>query len=236
MASLTNAVQEWLRLDKNETTRQEVKALFDAANTAELERRMSTRIEFGTAGLRGRMEAGWARMNDLIVIQASQGLCAYVLKNVADAASRGVVIGHDHRHNSEKWAKLTAAAFIAKGMKVYLHKRLVHTPLVPFSVHKLHAACGVMITASHNPKQDNGYKVYWENAVQIIGPHDTGIADAIQANLEPITWDTTTLETSPLCINRTSEMTEEYFKALTLLSRTRSVPGLHNILSYCYNR
>jgi phosphoglucomutase len=87
------------------------------------------RIEFGTAGLRGKMEAGWARMNDLTVIQASQGLCAYVLKNVAHAAERGVVIGHDHRYNSERWALLSAAAFISHGVKVYLHKDLVHTPM-----------------------------------------------------------------------------------------------------------
>lgn len=183
----------------------------------------STRIEFGTAGmklvssyeswisfshrlwfvgLRGRMEAGWARMNDLIVIQASQvsnpdlvysivwiwtllqGLCSYVLEHVKDATSRGVVIGHDHRHNSERWAKLTAVAFVAKGMKVYLHKGLVHTPLwvrdicltmkccinpnflcdtysVPFSVRRLNAACGVMITGkwrmiSHGSRSELG--------------------------------------------------------------------------------
>jgi phosphoglucomutase len=75
------------------------------------------------------MEAGWARMNDLTIIQASQGLCSYVLKTVPQAATRGVVVGHDHRHNSERWALLTAAAFIAQGVKVYLHQELVHTPL-----------------------------------------------------------------------------------------------------------
>jgi phosphoglucomutase len=75
------------------------------------------------------MEAGWSRMNDLTVIQASQGLCSYVVRTVSQAADRGVVIGHDHRHNSERWALLAAAAFIAQGMKVYLHRELVHTPL-----------------------------------------------------------------------------------------------------------
>lgn len=76
------------------------------------------------------MEAGWARMNDLTVIQASQGLCAYVLKTVDHAPERGVVIGHDHRHNSHRWALLTAAAFIHKGVKVYLYEDLVHTPML----------------------------------------------------------------------------------------------------------
>ncbi|KAI0646776.1 phosphoglucomutase first 3 domain-containing protein [Trametes meyenii] len=179
-AALKDLIDQWLQLDPNEETRSEIQDLVKDENIAELERRMSPRIEFGTAGLRGRMEAGWARMNDLIIIQASQGLCAYVLKNVQDAQSRGVVVGHDHRHHSEKWAILTAAAFIDQGVPVYFHDGLVHTPLVPFTVKTKNAACGVMITASHNPKQDNGYKVYWENAVQIIEPHDKGISASIR--------------------------------------------------------
>ncbi|KAG8738981.1 Phosphoglucomutase-3 [Ceratobasidium sp. 414] len=207
-SSLQSKVEEWLSLDKNETTRTEIEELWKAGNIDELNNRLSKRIEFGTAGLRGRMEAGFARMNDLIVIQASQGLCAYVLDNIPNASSRGVVVGHDHRHNSEKWAKLTAAAFVARGVKVYLHKGIVHTPLVPFTVSKLKAAAGVMITASHNPKDDNGYKVYWENAVQIIAPHDAGIAAAIETNLKPVCWDLDSLpDAKRLVIGRTEEMT-----------------------------
>ncbi|KAK1217510.1 hypothetical protein PQX77_019861 [Marasmius sp. AFHP31] len=163
MAALKTLLDGWLEMDRNEQTRAELQRLWDNGDTDELEKRLRNRIEFGTAGLDNtlarRMEAGWARMNDLIIIQASQGLCHYVMENVQDASSRGVVIGHDHRHNSEKWAKLAAAAFLHKGMKVYLHRGIVHTPLVPFSVKRLRAACGVMITASHNPKDDNGYKV-----------------------------------------------------------------------------
>ncbi|KAH9934848.1 phosphoglucomutase first 3 domain-containing protein [Fomitopsis serialis] len=167
---LANLVQKWLHLDKNEATRSEIERLWAAGETAELERRMRNRIEFGTAGLRGRMEAGFSRMNDLIIIQASQGLCQYVLRTVENAATRGVVVGHDHRHHSEEWAQLTAAAFLKSGVKVYLHRGLVHTPLVPFSVKKLGAACGVMITGrpSH---------------AEIIEPHDKGIAASIRANL-----------------------------------------------------
>jgi hypothetical protein len=124
---------------------------------------------FHRTGLRGRMEAGWSRMNDLTVIQASQvrsafksahniintlylkGLCAYVLANVRDAETRGIVVGHDHRYNSERWAKLTAAVFASKNVKVYLHRGYVHTPLVPFSLKTLKAACGVMITGKSKP-------------------------------------------------------------------------------------
>ncbi|KAJ7702443.1 hypothetical protein B0H17DRAFT_1044354 [Mycena rosella] len=220
MISLEALVNEWLHLDQNEATRQEIQHMWNEGKTTELEQRMRNRIEFGTAGLRGRMAAGWACMNDLIVIQASQGLCQYVSTNVQDAPSRGVVIGHDHRHNSERWAELTAAAFVDSGFKVYLLRGLVHTPMVPFSVRALEAACGVMITASHNPKDDNGYKVYWENAVQIIGPHDTGISASIKANLEPKTW---LMESSTLCLDRTEEMKDAYFSMLSALNLSRSL-------------
>lgn len=225
-APLQDLVKEWLRLDPNESTRKEVEHLWNTNAVGELERRMRTRIEFGTAGLRGKMEAGWSRMNDLIVIQASQGLCAYVLDHVENAAIRGVVIGHDHRHNSERWAQLTAAAFIANNVKIYLHNGLVHTPMVPFSVKVLNAACGVMITASHNPKQDNGYKVYWENAVQIIGPHDVGIAQSIMQHLEPRVHDASQVIDSGLCIDCTEEMKKAYFHSLSnLRAKTLSFGG-----------
>ncbi|KAJ6606624.1 hypothetical protein DFH09DRAFT_14666 [Mycena vulgaris] len=225
MTSLESLVNEWLRLDQNESTRQEIQNMWNEGRTTELEQRMRNRIEFGTAGLRGKMAAGWSCMNDLIVIQASQGLCQYVQMNVQNAAPRGVVIGHDHRYNSERWAELTAAVFINSGFKVYLHRGLVHTPMVPFSVRALNAACGLMITASHNPKDDNGYKVYWENAVQIIGPHDKGISASIKANLEPKTWLMEGLHSSPLCLDRTEEMKDAYFSNLSLLNLSRSLNG-----------
>ncbi|KIJ17245.1 phosphomannomutase [Paxillus involutus ATCC 200175] len=220
--SLEHLVKEWLRLDSNGETRREVEGLWDRQDIDELEKRMRTRIEFGTAGLRGRMEAGWARMNDLIIIQTSQGLCAYVLKHVANAASRGIVIGHDHRHNSKEWARLTAAVFASYNVRVYSLRGLVHTPLVPFSMKRLNAACGVMVTASHNPKDDNGFKAYWENAVQIINPHDTGIAQAILDNLEPRINDNFDVYASPLCLDRTDEMKESYFALIDAMANPKS--------------
>ncbi|KAF5108273.1 hypothetical protein DV453_002403 [Geotrichum candidum] len=141
------------------------------------------------------MQAGFSSMNDLTVLQASQGLAKYVAKTVANAEARGIVIGHDHRYNSKRFAELTALAFSHAGFKVYLYGRLVHTPLVPFGVDELGAACGVMITASHNPAQDNGYKVYWGNGCQIIPPHDFGIAAEILADLVPWTSDTSLIKT-----------------------------------------
>ncbi|KIJ25664.1 hypothetical protein M422DRAFT_785465 [Sphaerobolus stellatus SS14] len=216
-------VKEWLRLDKEEQTRREIEQLWEQQNISELESRLRKRISFGTAGLRGRMEAGFARMNSLIIIQASQGLAAYVAKTVPDAKSKGVVIGHDHRHNSEHWANLIAAVFVHFGFEVYLLEGLVHTPLVPFSVSRLKASCGVMVTASHNPKEDNGYKVYWENAVQIIDPHDRGIAQAISENLDSQIWDPKGFRNSQLLHNRTNELRDAYFSYLQGLSVSKSL-------------
>ncbi|KAG2178055.1 hypothetical protein INT43_003308 [Umbelopsis isabellina] len=217
-------VTEWLRLDQNPETRAQITALADKVedNLPELKERLGSRIEFGTAGLRARMEAGFSRMNDLTVIQASQGLAKYLLENVQDAKNKGVVVGHDHRHHSQTFAKLTAAVFISLGFKVWFFRQLVHTPLVPYTVKKLGGAAGIMITASHNPKDDNGYKVYWENACQIIPPHDSGIAAMIEKNLEPWIWDEKLAIESPLSQDPAKEgVIENYFEELKGLSAFR---------------
>ena len=105
------------------------------------------------------MGAGFSMINALTVTQASQGLSAYLLAQDGSAAERGIVIGHDARHNSLYFAKLAAAAFLRAGIRVWWYSSLVHTPLVPFAVRTSHLVAGVMVTASHNPAQDNGYKV-----------------------------------------------------------------------------
>lgn len=179
----------------------------------ELENRLSKRIEFGTAGLRARMEAGFSRMNDVTVLQASQGLAKYVAKNVKNGCERGVVVGHDHRYNSARFAELTSLAFVQLGFKVYQFG-LIHTPLVPFAVDQLKAACGVMVTASHNPADDNGYKVYWENGCQIIPPHDSGIATSIDENLMPWSWDVKLLESENVDNATKVKVQEAYYQTL----------------------
>ena len=165
---------------------------------AEVISRFGERLEFGTAGLRAAMGAGTARMNDLVVLQTAQGLVSYIIATDA-AAQRGsvdvshppisIVLGYDHRArgtlNSHRFALITAAACLRRGVRVHLFSTLVATPLVPFAVRRLGAAAGVMVTASHNPAADNGYKVYWSHGAQITPPHDAGIAAAIAANLEP---------------------------------------------------
>lgn len=135
------------------------------------------------------MGAGFSRMNSLTVVQTSQGLAEYLLKEHGPLPySAGIVVGYDARHNSRKFAELAATVFLAKGFKVFWYNAFVHTPMVPFGVNLLKAVAGVMITASHNPAQDNGYKVYGSNSCQINSPADAQIAAAILSNLEPTTW------------------------------------------------
>ncbi|KAJ4375134.1 hypothetical protein N0V83_002218 [Neocucurbitaria cava] len=213
--------REWLELDKDETTADDIYKLLVNDDVNELEKRLRTRIAFGTAGLRGPMQAGFACMNSLTVIQASQGLAAYLLKTEANVKTRGVVIGRDARHNSEKFAKLTAAAFVAKGIKVWWYEDAAHTPLVPFGLRELNAAAGVMITASHNPAKDNGYKVYWSNGCQIVPPHDTGIAESILKNLTPITWDTSVIDDSLLVEGSLGLVKDQYHRAILSAAQPR---------------
>lgn len=206
--------EHWLELDQDASTSDEIRNLVAHGDTEELEKRLRSRIAFGTAGLRGPMQAGFACMNSLTVIQASQGLAAYLLKTEHDVRKRGIVIGRDARHNSEKFAQLTAAAFVAKGIKVWWYETPQHTPLVPFGVRELNAVAGVMITASHNPAKDNGYKVYWSNGCQIIPPHDSGIAEAILENLKPATWDTSVVDESLLVEGSLGLVEDQYHRAV----------------------
>ena len=169
-------------------------------------------MAFGTAGLRAKMGAGPSRLNSLTIIQASQGLAEYLLLREPNAATAGVVIGHDARHNSEKFAELAGAAFGAKGIKVWWYEHIVHTPLIPFAVVQLGAVAGVMITASHNPAQDNGYKVYGSNGCQINSPADVEIAASILGNLEPMSWGAIDMHPSKQPI--LTAMKAKYFDAV----------------------
>jgi len=211
----------WLKWDKNPTTRDEISSLVSQGNTAELAKRMTPRIEFGTAGLRARMEAGFSRLNDLTITQTTQGLVNYLLKSVSsDPTKLSVVVGHDHRHNSSRFARLTAAVFLIKGIKVYFFNKIVHTPMVPFTITHKKATCGIMITASHNPKDDNGYKLYWSNGSQIIPPLDNLIANSVLENLEPVYWDEAIVEreAGKLCIDPFEEAEKAYIEMMNKLT------------------
>ena len=182
---LRRRVAEWLAIDVNADTRRQIEQLAADMDTnySRLDDLLTHRIVFGTAGLRARMEAGFSRMNDVTVLQASQGLAEYIRGRGDDPA---VVVGHDHRHNSKRFAELTIAVFLIKGFTVYyIGPDNCATPMVPFAVDRLGALGGVMVTASHNPKDDNGYKVYWANGCQITPPHDSNIQAKILENLKP---------------------------------------------------
>lgn len=172
-------VKHWLANDPDPHTKQQLQTLLDTGNEAELEQQFSGRLAFGTAGLRGVVKAGPMGMNRLVVQQTSAGLGAYLKQQVKDAETRGVIIGYDGRHDSKQFAHDAAGVLTAMGIKVYLTYKVAATPLVAFGVAHLNAAAAIVVTASHNPPQYNGYKVYWENGAQIIPPHDAGIAACI---------------------------------------------------------
>uniref|UniRef100_A0A8D1QAS0 Phosphoglucomutase-2 n=1 Tax=Sus scrofa TaxID=9823 RepID=A0A8D1QAS0_PIG len=221
-ARLDQETTRWLRWDKNPLTWESVKRLLEEDNKEELQKCFGARMEFGTAGLRAMMGAGISRMNDLTIIQTTQGLCRYLEKQFSDLKQRGVVISFDARAHtasggsSRRFARLAATAFISQGIPVYLFSDITPTPFVPYTVSHLKLCAGIMITASHNPKQDNGYKVYWDNGAQIISPHDKGIAQAIEENLEPWpqAWEDSIINDSPLLHDPSASINKDYFEDL----------------------
>ena len=177
----------WLARDPDPRTREELQHLIDKKMHAELEDRFTQRLEFGTAGLRGKVGCGPNRMNRLVIQETATGLGHYLIEHVANAAIRGVVVGYDGRLDSKQFAIDTASVLTALGIKVYLTANVAATPIVAFGIEHFNAAAAVVVTASHNPPEYNGFKVYWENGAQIIPPHDAGIADEIDvASTKPI--------------------------------------------------
>lgn len=172
-------VTHWLEKDPDPHTREELQHLIDEKSYDELEDRFSKRLEFGTAGLRGKVGCGPNRMNRLVIQETAAGLGHYLIDEVEDACHRGVVIGYDGRPDSKQFAHDTASVLTSLGLKVYLTHQVAATPIVAFGVRHFNAAAAVVVTASHNPPEYNGFKVYWENGAQIIPPHDSGIAAEI---------------------------------------------------------
>ncbi|KGO00786.1 phospho-sugar mutase [Porphyromonas sp. COT-290 OH3588] len=167
--------ESWLAPSYDEATRQTVEALLANENTTDLIEAFYKDLEFGTGGLRGIMGVGSNRMNRYTVGAATQGLANYLKQEFSHLPQISVAIGHDCRNNSPLFARITAEIFSANGIKVYLFESLRPTPEVSFAIRELGCQSGVMITASHNPKEYNGYKAYWSDGAQIIAPHDNNI-------------------------------------------------------------
>ena len=171
--------KEWLSPAFDEETRKEVQAMLDAEDKTPLIDAFYQNLEFGTGGLRGIMGAGTNRMNKYIVGMATQGFANYILKAFPGRNDLAVVVGHDCRNNGRMFAESVAAIFSANGIKAYLFESLRPTPEISFAIRQLHAQAGVNVTASHNPREYNGYKAYWEDGAQVLAPHDVGIIEEV---------------------------------------------------------
>jgi phosphomannomutase len=177
---LGERARAWAAEDPDPTTRAELEALLDQGDSAELIDRFGGTLEFGTAGLRGELGAGPNRMNRVVVIRAAAGLAAY-LKEQGTGRDASVVIGYDARHNSDVFARDTAEVMTGAGLRAMVLPRPLPTPVLAFAIRELGCVAGVMVTASHNPPRDNGYKVYLGDGSQIVPPADGQIAAHIDA-------------------------------------------------------
>ncbi|HXK76007.1 MAG TPA: phospho-sugar mutase [Bacteroidaceae bacterium] len=175
---VTEKANQWLSPAYNAETQAEIKRMLEAEDKTELIECFYKDLEFGTGGLRGIMGAGSNRMNIYTVGAATQGLSNYINKQFPDK-QMSVVVGHDCRNNSRLFAEISANIFSANGIKVYLFEDLRPTPEMSFAIRELGCVSGIILTASHNPKEYNGYKAYWDDGAQVLAPHDKGIIDEV---------------------------------------------------------
>ena len=176
---ILSRAREWLGNDYDEDTRNQVREMLDS-NHQELAEAFYRDLEFGTGGLRGIMGAGTNRMNRYTVGMATQGLANYLNKVFTDREQIKVAIAFDSRNNSRSFAEITAEVLSANNILVYLFPELRPTPLLSFAIRHLQCQSGVVITASHNPKEYNGYKAYWEDGSQLVPPHDKNVIAEVQ--------------------------------------------------------
>lgn len=185
-----NKAKQWLTPFFDAETQEKVKAMLEKEDKTDLIESFYKNLEFGTGGLRGIMGAGSNRMNIYTVGMATQGFANYLKKNFADKERISVVVCHDCRNNSRLFAETVANIFSANGIKVYLFDDMRPTPECSFAIRHLGCQSGVNITASHNPKEYNGYKAYWADGAQVLAPHDKGIIDEVnKVNVEDVKFE-----------------------------------------------
>lgn len=175
----TEKAQKWLAPEYDAETQAEVKRMLENPDKTDLIEAFYKDLEFGTGGLRGIMGVGSNRMNIYTVGAATQGLSNYLNKCFAGKDNISVVVGYDCRNNSQKFAEISANIFSANGIKVYLFEDMRPTPEMSFAIRRLGCQSGIILTASHNPKEYNGYKAYWNDGAQVLAPHDKGIIDEV---------------------------------------------------------
>ena len=176
---VTEKAEKWLTPAYDAETQAEVKRMLANEDKTELIEAFYKDLEFGTGGLRGIMGVGSNRMNIYTVGAATQGLSNYLKKNFKDLSQISVVVGYDCRNNSDLFARISADIFSGNGIKVYLFEDMRPTPEMSFAIRHLGCQSGIILTASHNPKEYNGYKAYWDDGAQVLAPHDKGIIDEV---------------------------------------------------------
>jgi phosphomannomutase len=217
---LRERAEAWMAADPDERDRAELASLLADPSpeaAAELEDRFARRLQFGTAGLRGAVGAGPGRMNVATVIATTAALARWLLDRDPAAAEAGVVIGHDARHRSDEFSLQAARVLAGAGIRVHLLTGRLPTPFLAFSVRKLSAAAGIMITASHNPREDNGYKLYLGDGAQIVPPADTEIESAI-SEVGPLGQIPLAAADSELISTPGDELTRSYLDAICALA------------------
>ena len=232
LKSVTEKANQWLGEGYDDETRAEVKRMLESEDKNELIDSFYRDLEFGTGGLRGIMGAGSNRMNKYTVGAATQGLSNYLKVAFADLDQISVVVGHDVRNNSRKFAEIVAGIFSANGIHVYLFESFRPTPELSFAIRELGCQSGVNITASHNPKEYNGYKAYWNDGAQIIAPHDVNIIDYVNkiSGIEEVKF-----EANPELITIIGkDIDDKYLARIKTLSLSPEVIKRHHDLKIVY--
>lgn len=213
--NIKKTIDTWLNSSIDEADKVALKSLIDSGNEAELIDSFYRELEFGTGGLRGVMGLGSNRMNKYTVGSATQGLANYINAQFPNEEA-SIAIAHDSRNNSDKFAQIVADICSANGIKVYLFEALRPTPELSFAIRSLGCKSGIVVTASHNPKEYNGYKVYWEDGAQIIAPHDTKIIEEVR---KITSFEQINFEANPALIEKIgTDIDEKYLTEMLKLS------------------